>query len=434
MSGEYQVHLATGLTVYALVFDENRTKLWDGSAFTTISSIADADWADGKVTCTEQTTSDATGTGLYVGERPAEITTGGRYLVEFYSGTPTPGLQNLAIQFDDYTGYAYSVPSPTSFVGLKVIVADFLGWGRNTEGAGSAWSTETAARLSGIILTGLRRVYYPDLVAKSGVVHEWSFLKIDETLTSSEPYDTGTVTIVAGVVTLVGGTWPAWAAQGELEVDGDYYTVASRDGDTQITLNDTTLAADALTTYTLIRLAYDLPDDFDSMRSEFSYAVGHAEYYPPLKRTTLQDLRQKRRHNKETSYPTHCAIRPKTFVAATGQRWEILLQPPADAAYTWEYEYKAHVSFSTEADVYFRGGNAIAELIEESCLAVAEQRFREDGGREHTDLFMMRLAAAVDADRNNASPETLGPDNGGELTEMPAVLNSVTVTIDDVEM
>jgi hypothetical protein len=272
------------------------------------------------------------------------------------------------------------------------------------------------------------------MVAKSGSVHEWSFLKIDETLTSSAPYETGTVTIVAGVVTLATGTWPSWAAQGELQVDGEHYTVASRDSNSQITLADTTVAADALTTYSLIRLAYDLPSDFDSMRSEFSYAVGHGEYYPALRRTTLQDLRNRRRHNKETSYPTHCAIRPKTFVAATGQRWEVLLQPPADAAYTWEYEYKAHVSFSTEADVYFRGGNAIAELIEESCLAVAEQRFREDGGREHTELFLMRLAAAVDADRNNMSPETLGADNGGELTAMPSVLQSVTVTIDDVEM
>jgi hypothetical protein len=54
-------------------------------------------------------------------------------------------------------------------------------------------------------------------------------------------YDTGTIGIVDGVVTLTGGTFPAWAARGHLLVGNNIYKVSSRDSNTQLTLNDTTL-------------------------------------------------------------------------------------------------------------------------------------------------------------------------------------------------
>ncbi len=50
------------------------------------------------------------------------------------------------------------------------------------------------------------------------------------------PFSQGSVSALNGVVTLVGGIWPAWAAGATLTVNNIQYTVASRDSDTQITL------------------------------------------------------------------------------------------------------------------------------------------------------------------------------------------------------
>ena len=45
-------------------------------------------------------------------------------------------------------------------------------------------------------------------------------------------------------MTLAGGTFPAWAAVGVLKVSNEYYDVNTRDGNTQVTLEDTTLDVD----------------------------------------------------------------------------------------------------------------------------------------------------------------------------------------------
>jgi len=100
MSGELQTQLETGLTVVALIYDSDKTKLWTGSAFESISSVADANWADGAISCTEQQTSDSSGTGCYVGNWPS-ITTAGEYLVEYYDGAPSPGDRRVSIQLYD---------------------------------------------------------------------------------------------------------------------------------------------------------------------------------------------------------------------------------------------------------------------------------------------------------------------------------------------
>jgi hypothetical protein len=83
--------------------------------------------------------------------------------------------------------------------------------------------------------------------------HPWSFFRPIAEITTTAPYTTGTVSIVAGVVTLTGGTWPTWAATGVLKISNGYYEVDSRDSSTQITLEDTSVAAAALTTYELGR-------------------------------------------------------------------------------------------------------------------------------------------------------------------------------------
>jgi len=99
MSGEFNLHTTSGLTIKALVLGQDRTTRWNGSALVAWNTIADADWATGLVALTEEQTSDATGTGTYVGDFPTGITVAGAYPIEFYSGaSPTPGQRAIGIQ------------------------------------------------------------------------------------------------------------------------------------------------------------------------------------------------------------------------------------------------------------------------------------------------------------------------------------------------
>ena len=68
------------------------------------------------------------------------------------------------------------------------------------------------------------------------------YAKVVEVFTN-DSYSTGTVAISSGVVTLSGGTFPTWAAEGVLGVGEELYQIKSRDSNTQITLYDTTATA-----------------------------------------------------------------------------------------------------------------------------------------------------------------------------------------------
>lgn len=76
--------------------------------------------------------------------------------------------------------------------------------------------------------------------------------------TPSTAYATGTVSVSAGVATLTGGTWPAWAAQGTLRISNRRYKVNTRDSDTQITLYDTSASESAGSSYSIVRASLTL--------------------------------------------------------------------------------------------------------------------------------------------------------------------------------
>ncbi|MDA1013526.1 MAG: hypothetical protein O3A00_03615, partial [Planctomycetota bacterium] len=79
---------------------------------------------------------------------------------------------------------------------------------------------------------------------------------------------TGSVEVASGVVTLTGGTFPSWAADGEVVVGGKSYTVKTRDSDTQVTLDNLAVNAVAGTPFKLGRrpgsALYDLRPDIGS--------------------------------------------------------------------------------------------------------------------------------------------------------------------------
>lgn len=100
------------------------------------------------------------------------------------------------------------------------------------------------------------------MAAKSG---EWQHLMKVAEISLDGVYETGTIAVSNGstTVTLTAGTWPSWAASGEIVIGARTYRIASRDSDTQLTLSTAwDLTAVSGGTYQLIRYRYSLPDDF----------------------------------------------------------------------------------------------------------------------------------------------------------------------------
>ena len=260
-----------------------------------------------------------------------------------------------------------------------------------------------------IIESGLRQFYRPTGPAGA---HEWSFLRPVRNLSLNASYSTGTVTVVSGVVTLASGTWPSWAADGMFDVGGNDYSVASRDSDTQITLDDTSTNADsaALTAYKLRQDDYDLPDDFASLRGPFTFSQADNAWITIeiVGEARIRELRQRSNTTGASSGdPQYGAIRTKPISEFGGTRHEVILWPGVIAAATLTYQSRLRPSMLVaDGDIPY-GASDYSETILYSCLAEAERRM--DGGRgEAWQNYQELLQSAIADDSRINKPNIIG--------------------------
>ncbi len=296
---------------------------------------------------------------------------------------------------------------------FQLAVGDLLSCQRTATPA-SVWSADQIARVDTCIQGGYQRFLNPISGGKS---YFWSFLSPTTTISTVAAYSTGTVTIVDGVVTLSAtGTWPSWVADGSLLIGGVQYTVASRGGDNEITLDDTTLDADAGTSYSIGKLAYDLPDDFIDLEGNMYFsASGVGRECQNVSEATL--LKQRTSSPSRVTVPSTCAIRPKTATAGTtGQRFEIHFWPTPDAAYDMYAQYSVAVT-KLAATKYPLGGMMHGRTIELACLAEAEALYLDEQGI-HERRYQEALAASIGLDRRQ-KPQTIGPMSGSLAGRLP---------------
>jgi hypothetical protein len=284
---------------------------------------------------------------------------------------------------------------------LREYVAVHLGW------ASSGWGTTQSNQLDRILKRGLGWFYRPKRTERDIKVHQWTFMRPYTTLTTSASYSTGTVTIVDGVVTLAGGTFPSWAASGQLTVGGDSYAVSSRDGDTQATLSDTTVDADAGSAYSLERPTYDLPSDFAAMYGPLTYRAGSADCSRAIEITREDILRTMRQLGQWTGRPRYAAIRVKTHDATLGTRWQITFEPAPNAAYEFGYRYRVAPPMLTSGASYPYGGEEHAETLLSACIAAADLMVNDVRGENYAH-WMEMLQASIDLDRSAGAPDFLG--------------------------
>ncbi len=102
--------------------------------------------------------------------------------------------------------------------------------------------------------------------------------------------------------------------------------------------------------------------------------------------------------SEDTGPPQVARVRHKEQVVGQGQRLEVAWWPVPDAAYTLSYRYEAYSGKLSAEDPHPLGGMRHAELLVQSCLAVAEQRANDERGL-HTGEFEHMLRSAVQQDR-----------------------------------
>lgn len=319
-----------------------------------------------------------------------------------------------------FHGSASSAPTAnlsTYWTDLRNRIAYHLGYGRT----GWTSDSEKVANVNDAVKDGLRWFYTPELV-ESRFSYRWSFLRPTFVVTTTADYSTGTITVASGVVTLSGGTWPSAAASGELyeAENGNTYTVASRDSDTQLTLDDTSVDVTAGTSYWLAFPQVDLPADFASIEGDkLTYDPGVADLYPAVQLVSEQQIRRARMDYDDPDKPSFAAVVVKAHDFTVGTRYALRMLPVPDGAYRLTGRYRINPDMIDATNLYPPGSETHAATLLASCLAAADRNVNDGGNGMWEAQFKSLLAASIAQDAEATSARRLG--YSGDGSEDPPV-------------
>jgi hypothetical protein len=232
---------------------------------------------------------------------------------------------------------------------LESEIGLFLGYGRGTNGGDPAWTSATSAVITSIRKSGERQFYFPPALEGTDSSYDWSFLR--------------------PVISLL------------------------------LNSGATTVA---------------LPDDFGGFEGQAYISDTAGSSYWPVPLVSIGIVQElKAKVPSETGRPKFLALQPLRLsiglglAGNAGQRFQLVVFPQADAAYTLTFQYYVNPdALNSGTNPYVYGGMAHAETVLESCLAIAEQRL-DDTEDVHTQKFMERLGASISHDRRN-KPQLLG--------------------------
>lgn len=327
-----------------------------------------------------------------------------------YTFTALDGVTYTAyIEFvyDGDTIYVeFDIPAVASSSGMVASYSSLLERvGHELFGIRSGFSDDQETDILQCIRDGLHYVY---------AAHDWSFFRPVQDISTTAPYATGTVTIAAGVVTLTGGTFPSWAADGILKVSNSYYSISLRNSGTSLTLDDTSVTVSSATAFSLARPEIPLDDSFEAVAndSDLTYYPDQNDLYPPVRQRHDQWVRTKQQDDPYFDRPCIYSVRTVEFDPTVGSRKRLAFYPTPDAAYVLRVPMILRPTMIDETNQYPVGGETLAQLIVEACLMSVELDFYEKLDGRHTLRFREMLPLAIQADQQKASPTSLGPDMG----------------------
>lgn len=294
-----------------------------------------------------------------------------------------------------------------SRVDLLRAVGRYLSVGRDS----TTWDANTRSDINDVVDIGCRKFYHPPVLPGETNSHDWSFLRpVLQNFSVNAGYSTGTITISSGVVTLSGGTWPSWAADGLVLVNGYGMSVNTRDSNTQLTLDSLVENYSAGTKYALTNVDPTLPDLFGGFIGDLTFTHNARTYGRHLIRTTMDEILTLRQQPLVSSFPQLYAVHPKPQTGETPQRWTMSIWPNVDRSYTITGKMSINPYQLTADKPYHMGGMPFGECLRESCLAAAETEIEGEVGI-HSAAFMRELQSAVSYDRRVSNPGVLGNQN-----------------------
>ncbi len=142
--------------------------------------------------------------------------------------------------------------------------------------------------------------------------------------------------------------------------------------------------------------AQDLPSALGRVLGGFHYE--QSCHRPSIVQVGEGDYQALISRSEDTGRPRVACVRHKVQEAGAGQRLEVAWWPIPDAAYTLTFSHEAYNPKLSDDNPYPLGGMKHAELVAQSCLAVAEQKANDERGL-HTEEFGRMLKAAIQQDR-----------------------------------
>lgn len=289
---------------------------------------------------------------------------------------------------------------------LKADVAYLVGW------PGYASNATQESQIEQVVNDGYR--VFLDAPYAQSRSHQWSFLTPRYEMELVAPYVTGTAGVAGGVVTLSGGTFPAWASQGRLSVTGGSYLVGSRDSDTQLTLEDTSIALAAGSSFSLERVTYDLPTNFAGFGS--GPIVNESENFlgtRTIERVSESYIRRQRDYGTFTSYPRMAAHFFKevddTLASSEAYQQQVVeFYPSADRSYVVSFTYSVNPNQLSDSNTRPLGNQRYHTCLRAAVLAEAEQTIMDGVSQIWTAKFYSLLAQTVAYDKRASAPRTFG--------------------------
>lgn len=148
---------------------------------------------------------------------------------------------------------------------------------------------------------------------------------------------------------------------------------------------------------------YQLPADFDKIKTKFSFASNTG--YNSLRHVSRDELLRKRAMTELSSYPHYFTI-VADFKPQVGKMNELWVYGDPNATYVTTYSYY-HIPPKPESDTeYLAGGELFDEVILACCMAEAELKHTKSKGPMY-DTARELLAQAILADQK-ARPDGFG--------------------------
>ncbi len=283
------------------------------------------------------------------------------------------------------------------------------------------WDAQTQTDVRQMIRSGMREFYHP-IDPASGMAHAWRFLErpFVHAAPSDDGYSTGTVTVAGGTVTLAGGTWPTWAEDGILSVDGQQVYVTDRTSDTVLAINHAGLAAAGGSPFTIFRWRVALPSDFGEFIGGVVYSRG-MNRGRPLPGVVDSTIRLRYATNFGRGETRMYAVQAGGGTDAAP--WFIEWWPTMDAESVIAGTYRALPADLLDDDNLLT--DAAAEQIGPmhsgtllAAILAQTEAFYNDRPGVHTQRFQSLLAASIKHDRATAGPTFADVPDGVNLRRL----------------